>query len=113
MFRLGIAVLAIVGLVSLLSGTAGWVAVGGIALLAPLFFIFKIMLFFMIFGMFKGAFAHRHGHHSDRFPWDRRPRRRDTRSDGPSDEERFEEWHRIQHARDEVDSWVDPNLDEL
>ena len=110
MFRFGIAVLAIVGLVSLLSGAAGWAVAGGLFLLAPVFFIFKIMFFLMMFGIFKAAFAHRRGYTSQG-PWGWRPRRPTTRSEGPSEKDRFEEWHRMDHARQEVDSWVDPKVE--
>ena len=111
MFRLGIAVLAIVGLVSLLSGAAGWAVAGGLFLLAPLLFVFKIMFFLMIFGMFKAAFAHRRGY-GNVGPWGWRPRRPVTQSNGASEKDRFDEWHRMDHARQEVDSWVDPKIDE-
>lgn len=111
MFRFGIAILAIIGLVSLLSGAASW-AIGGLfVLLLPLLFIAKIMFILLIFGMFKG-FAHRRGyaHHG---PWGWRPRRQVDRSGEPSEQERFDEWHRLQHARDEVDGWVNPTVDDL
>lgn len=109
MFRFGIAVLAVIGLVSLLSGAAGWALGAGFLLLAPLLIVFKIMFFLMIFGMFKSAFAHRRGH-LNQGPWGWRPRRPTTRIEGPSEKDRFDEWHRHQHARDEVDSWVEPEL---
>jgi len=111
MFRLGIAVLAVVGLVSLLSGAAGWAVAGGLFLLAPLLFVFKIMFFLMIFGMFKAGFAHRRGH-VNQGPWGWRPRRPVTQGSGPSEKDRFDEWHRMDHAREEVDSWVNPKVDE-
>ncbi|NND03176.1 MAG: hypothetical protein HKN91_10350 [Acidimicrobiia bacterium] len=110
MFRLGIAVLAVVGLVSLISGAAGWAVAGGLFLLAPLFFVFKIMFFLMMFGMFKAAFAHRRGYRNEG-PWGWRPRPVAT-SNAPSEKERFDEWHRMDHARQEVDSWVNPTVDE-
>ena len=111
MFRFGIAVLAVIGLVSLLSGAAGWAVAGGLLLLAPLFIVFKIMFFLMIFGMFKAAFHHRR-RHSNEGPWGWRPRRPATGGDSRTDKDRFDEWHRMEHARQEVDSWVNPTIDE-
>ena len=111
MFRFGIAVLAVIGLVSLLSGAASWALAAGLFLLAPLLVIFKIMFFLMIFGMFKAAFAHRRGY-SNQGPWGWRPRRPVSRGESTSEKERFEEWHRMDHARQEVDSWVNPEVDE-
>lgn len=106
MFRFAIVILAAIGLGSILFGgtvSAGWL------LLAPLFFIFKIMFFVMIFGMFKYGFGHaRHGHAYG--PWGWRPRRTESRDETPSQKDKFEEWHNLQHARQEVDSWVDPEL---
>jgi hypothetical protein len=133
MFRFAIAVLAVVGLVSLL-GSASAAAVGiGWLVLAPLVFVFKIMLFFLIFGAIAQAVSHRGGpgrgrgwdHRRNRTwgpGWDRSrsrstsrahrsgrtsPARDESEDNRPADEERFEEWHRMQHARKEVDSWVE------
>lgn len=110
MFRFAIVVLAAIGLGSLLFGGAeGFAAGAGLLLLAPLFIVFKIMFFLMIFGLFKYGFAGRRTS-SGYGPWGWRPRRPTTRSDGPSEKDRFDEWHRLEHAREEVDSWVDPEL---
>lgn len=133
--RLIVAGLAVVGLVSLFSGGAGVIAGAGLLVLAPLFFIAKIALFMLLFGTFARGFA-RHGHRhrspsgrsadwetgwsedwSDwRARWESRaPQRRRARRDrhpveSRPDTERFEEWHRMAHAKQEVDSWVDPQV---
>ena len=113
MFRFAVLVLAGIGLGALLFGGAEGVGAGiGFLALIPLFFILKIMFIAMIFG----AFAHR-GYRSRtgasdfRPPWMRNDwtGRRSTRprsDDGPSEDDRFEEWHRMAHAKDEVDSWA-------
>ena len=113
MFRFALVVLAAIGLGSLLFGGAGWAATGaGFLLLAPLMIAFKIMFFLVIFGMVRAAFTGRRSY-SNSGPWGWRPRPPSPRRDEvrrPSEQERFDEWHRLQHARDEVDSWVDPEL---
>jgi hypothetical protein len=110
MFRFAIAVLAAIGLGTLLFGGVTGLAVGaGWLLLAPLFFIFKIMLFVMIFGMFKAAFGHGR-RQSARGPWGWRPSPDRPVERGPSSREQFQEWHNLEHARKEVDSWVEPEL---
>lgn len=109
MFRFAVAVLAVIGLGSLLFGSAMGLAVGaGFLLLAPLVIAFKILFFIMIFGLMKRAFASRGGCMAPG-SWNRRPGR-EAQDTGPSEADRFAEWHRIQHARDEVDSWVEPGL---
>ena len=104
-------------------------------LLAPLLFIVKIMFFMMIFGAFASGVAHKRGRHhrnrtdesagwSDdwsewRARWDRSPNRRRRsrveRYNRPeprqTETDRFEDWHRMAHAREEVDSWVNPQVD--
>ena len=114
--RFIIGALAVIGLVALFTGEAisvGGVAIGFLWLLVPLF-VFK----FMLFGMFFGRFARRMGRNTDwqgGAPWTRdrsewRPSRdAGDRSDRSTD---FEEWHRMAHARQEVDSWVDDTPDE-
>lgn len=139
MFRFALAVLAVIGLVTLIGGASA-AAVGiGWLVLAPLVFVFKIMLFFLIFGAIaqavsrrggsspsrgrdgcwgrprgrtRGEGTSRPGWRADRY--DRTSAARDERDDDrPSDERRFDEWHRMQHARKEVDSWVEiPNTTE-
>jgi hypothetical protein len=133
MFRLAVAVLAVIGLVSLLAGASS-AAVGiGWLLLAPFVILFKVVFFFMLFGAIAHFVSQRSGGPGSR-PWDRRWDRRSksawnrpspwarchgrtwadrdeardmSADDRPADEERFEEWHRMQHARREVDSWVE------
>jgi len=111
MFRFALVVLAAIGLGSLLFGGVGWGATGvGLLLLAPLVIVMKIAFLFLAFGLFRSVWAGRRGH-SSYGPWGWRPRRSTPSrqaEQGPSERERFEEWHRLQHAREEVDSWVDP-----
>jgi hypothetical protein len=132
MFRFAVAVLAVIGLVSLIGGASAFAVGIGWLVLAPLLFVFKIMLFFMIFGAIAQAVSHRGGSswgrgwdhrrpHMRGHGWDRGRSRSTSRvdrygrssarsergDDRPADEERFEEWHRMQHARREVDSWVE------
>jgi hypothetical protein len=109
MFRFAFVVLAAIGLGVLLFGGVGWASAGfGFLLLAPLFIFLKIVLFMVLLGAVCSLASSRR--YSAWRSWGRRPRRPTTRPEGPSDKERFEEWHRMQHARDEVDSWVDPEL---
>ncbi len=100
MFRLLVVVLAVVGLFSLFGGAAA----GGLA--ALLFFpilLLKLAFFVMVLGFIGRRIGGWDGgweaprHH-------RRPRPREPRRSG---EERFDEWHRMAHAREEVDSWVE------
>jgi hypothetical protein len=116
--RFIIGALAVIGLVALVSGEA--IAVGGVAtgflwLLVPLFF-FK----FMLFGMFFGGRRMARGDWQGGPPWmrdrdrrDWRPERGDHTEDRPDRTADFEEWHRMAHAREEVDSWVDGSPDPL
>lgn len=110
MFRFVIALLAAFGLGALIFGGNAATATG-LLLLAPLFFIFKVMLFFMLFGVISSAmwrggggrgprpWARQHG-------WDRERGSGGTQRTMPTEEDRFEEWHRMAHAREEVDSWT-------
>ncbi len=110
MFRFVIAMLAAFGLGALIFGGNAATA-AGLVLLAPLFFIFKVMLFFLLFGaissaMWRGGrgpgprrWAAHHG-------WHEADRSRSAERSTPSEEDRFEEWHRMAHAREEVDSWI-------
>jgi len=109
MFRFAIAVLAAIGLGSLLfGGTAGLVSGAGWLLLAPLLFLFKIMIFLMILGMFRRGLNHNRNYSSG--PWRCCPTQDRKVEQGPSRRQQFEEWHTMEHARKEVDSWVDPEL---
>ncbi len=100
MFRLLVVVLAVVGLFSLFGGTA---AGGFAALLFLPFLLLKIAFFVMVLGFIGRRFGG-----WDR-GWDapRHHRHRRPREPRPSDEERFDEWHRMAHAREEVDRWVE------
>lgn len=118
MFRFAFAVLTAMVLAGLLFGAASAAVVGlGWLLLVPIVFVFKIMFFFLIFGgiaRMVGGKPHRHwGRTSD---WQGRQSWRSGRpswaapvdlDDKPADDEKFEEWHRMAHARKEVDSWVE------
>jgi len=105
LFFLAIIVLAMIGLGSAVgTGLAGL----GALILLPILLL-KVMFIVMLFGFFGRRFSGRRPPRD----WDG-PRWRGwapPRSEQPSTtpEERFDEWHRISHARDEVDGWV-PDL---
>ena len=115
MFRLAIVVLAIVGLVSLFSGGASGAATGvGFLFLLPLLLLAKVLFFVMLFGFLGRGFARRGGNRYegpwgtwDR-PWGRGNEKRSRpEQDTKSREDSFEEWHRMAHAKEEVDSWLE------
>jgi hypothetical protein len=129
MFRFAVAVLAVIGLVFLLGGASAAALGVGWLLLAPFVFLFKVVLFFMLFGAIAQFVSHRGGRNGGR-RWDGPRGRTWNRSGGcgsrragprvdytashdetsdsrPADEQRFDEWHRMQHAKKEVDSWVE------
>jgi hypothetical protein len=87
--------LAMIGLVSLMSGAA----VGAAAVL------FKVMMFFILFTFISKMFWFGGRRHHRRFGWDERWRRQPEQEEA-SGEDQFEEWHRMAHAREEVDSWA-------
>jgi hypothetical protein len=101
-----IVVLAIIGVASLLGFTASTAfAALGALVIVPIV-LFKLFLLLAILGVTGRAWHRRCG-------WSeygaRRPGRRHRREDEavrPSAEDRFDEWHRMAHAKDEVDSWV-------
>ena len=98
--RLVVGALAIFGLVSLFS--SGTATGAGAILLAPLLLFAKVAFFLFLFGMVGRGFGHRS-------PWRSRPspgRQRQNSTDSVSEAD-FEEWHRLSHARDEVDGWVE------
>lgn len=113
MFRFAFVVLAAMGLGALLFGGARSAAVGvGFLALIPIFLFLKLVFIAMIFGVFA---RRRHGYQwrseDSRPPWMRggSQRRRSgtaARDRGPSEADRFEEWHNMAHAKEEVDSWV-------
>ena len=84
MFRLIVVILAAIGLYSLFGGLG---------------FLFLPILFFGLMFAFAGCKMTRRYRGEQR--WRGRP------ADRASREDRFDEWHRMSHARDEVDSWVD------
>lgn len=109
MIRFAIAVLAVIGLVSLFAGGVSGAAAGaGFLLLLPLFFLAKILFFVVLFGFIGRGFARRGPYYGPR--WSGRPRvEHDERPNRDAD---FEAWHRMAHAKEEVDSWVPDNDDD-
>lgn len=107
LFRIGVAVLAVVGLFSLLGVVGAGIATAlGALLILPLFLL-KIGLIMAVIGFFGKRVAgcgRRAGSVDWHEQWSRRRRRPQERQ--PSKEESFEEWHRMAHAREEVDSWA-------
>jgi len=116
MFRFLFAAFALMWMASLFFGTGGAAAGAGLLVLAPLFFLFKFLFFAMLIGFFvKGAAWHRYGsgrssaRNRDFEGWRRPTRRRDEPSPS-NDRDRFQEWHDLEHARREVDSWTTYDL---
>ena len=103
MFRFFVIALAAVGLFSLLSGALGTAAAGVSALVLLPILLFKLFFILMIFSFFGRRMWGRDGG-SRRW---RSPGRAGPERSGRSGEDRFEEWHGIAHAREEVDSWID------
>lgn len=111
--------------------TGGFEAVTTLAMIPflVLAFAFKMLLFFMLFGFIFGA-VKRHGYEGDhrsrrrsrpsddwmdeaRTWWNRHEgRRRPESKPDESDADRFAEWHRMAHARREVDEHTPP-VDDL
>jgi signal transduction histidine kinase len=89
----------------------------GLLVLVPLFILGKILLIVVLFGAFGGFFWRNYEVGTPRRPSARRWRPR--RSEEPKEKsrtEQFEEWHRLAHAREEVDTWIedhDGNLPEV
>lgn len=110
MIRLAIVALAIVGLVSLFSGGVAGAATGaGFLLLLPLLVLAKIVLFVVLLGFIARGCGWRRPYRPGP-PWVWRERRDEERPDKPSREDEFAEWHRMAHAREEVDGWL-PDVD--
>ena len=104
MFRFALLGLALIAVGVLLAGGIG---TAGAWVLAPLFIIGKLFFILLLFGVIGGFFwRSSYG----RPPWGptgwRRPPGRSQEPRGTSREEQFEDWHRVAHARDEVDGWV-------
>ena len=107
MFRLAIMVLAVVGLVSLFSGGVSSAATGvGFLFLLPLLLLAKVLFFIVLFGFVGRGFARR-SPSTNEWPWSRRQQSDGKRGETRSPEDKFEEWHRMAHAREEVDSWIE------
>ncbi|MDJ0497998.1 MAG: hypothetical protein QNJ89_09215 [Acidimicrobiia bacterium] len=107
MFRFLIAALAVVGIVSLFSNGASAAATGvGFLFLFPLLLLAKILFVVMLFGFIGRGFSRRGPSRdwSGWGRWDRPQRRGDERRNREGD---FEEWHRMAHAKEEVDSWIE------
>ena len=101
LFRLAILVLAAVGIWSLVANGAGAALAGVGALFILPLLLFKLFFLFMIFGFLGRAVG---GGRHRQPPW--HGRREANAADARSDESRFEDWHRMAHAREEVDSWT-------
>ena len=101
LFLLALIVLAMIGLGSVLgSGLAGF----GALLLLPLLLL-KVGFVLMLFGFVgRRVGGYRPSRDWTNPGWVGRSRPRPEAS--ASREERFEEWHRMAHAREEVDGWV-------
>ncbi len=101
---LAIVVLAMIGVGSVLGSI-------GALILLPILFL-KVMLFMMLFGFIGRRFRGR-GRSWDwaESSWRGRPRP-GRQEPTKSREDRFEEWHRMAHAREEVDGWVS-DLDDI
>ena len=108
MFRFAFLALVLIGLVGIFGGAFGTAAAGVGAFVILPFLLFKLFFLVMIFGFF-GRRAWGNG---ESYRWG--PGRRFNRDDTPSREERFDEWHRMAHAKEEVDGWLEgwPDVDE-
>ena len=113
MFRFAFVILAGIGLGALLFGGAPSAATGvGFLALIPIFFFFKVLSIAMLFGMFaRRRFGSQWRSEEFRGQWPRGggPRRRSTsqsKDESPAETDRFEEWHRMAHAKEEVASWT-------
>ena len=105
MFRFAFVALALIAFGAFLAGGAELGA--GLLVLAPLFILGKIFVILLFIGVI-GGFWRGYDGGPPRPPWTRRrPNRRRQESTEKSRAEQFEEWHRMSHARDEVDTWVE------
>jgi hypothetical protein len=111
MFRFAVLILAGIGLGALIFGSDGASAGLWFLLAIPVFVLLKIAFF----GAMYGAYARSRDHEWRRrgagppWSWDRPSRRRSEGSmeeARPSEADRFEAWHRMAHAREEVDGWA-------
>ncbi|MFQ5966210.1 MAG: hypothetical protein ACE5MI_01215 [Acidimicrobiia bacterium] len=105
LFRFAFLAVGLIALGALLFGGAEGVG-AGLLLLAPLLILGKILIILLFIGA-VGGFFFRSYDGRPRQPWNRhRPARRSQVPPTKSRQEQFEDWHRLAHARDEVDSWV-------
>lgn len=145
MQRSGFAPIALVGLGAFMLGamlfggaaTAG-AATAGAAVMWPIFALFKLVFFFLLFGFIARMFwgrgwdrRHHHGPGARRDwdgpwapPWAEGPRRGGRRDDDDEDdapghdprawfEQRVEDWHLKAHARMDIDRLIpDPTKDD-
>ena len=94
----------------------GGAEAAGAVLAAPfviLGFVFKVALFFLLFGFVAKVFGGKHHQHGHRARWEseaREWRRRygEETEEDLRDSDRFDEWHRMAHARREVDEHTPP-----
>ena len=100
MFRFLFVGLAFFALGALLFGAPGAAAVVGA------FLLFKILFLVVVIGFLAGMWRRKGGPGTWDGPWYHTPHRSEERP-ATSRKEQFEEWHRLAHAKDEVDSWVD------
>lgn len=115
MFRFAILVLAGIGLGAILFGGAPSAAAGiGFLALIPLLFLFKILLIATFFGfVVRRRFSSEMNDGGNKHSWDwqpgpwRRPQRRQKPDSKSTENDRFEDWHRMAHAKEEVDGWID------
>lgn len=104
MFLFALLALGLIGIGALLAGGIGS---AGAWMLGGLFFVGKLFLILLLFGLISGFFWRSS---QGRPPWAvsswRRPSGRAQPPQGKSRDEEFEDWHRVAHAREEVDSWA-------
>jgi len=104
MFRFAFIALAFVAFGAVLaSGFEG----ASLLVFAPLFIAAKIFFVMLFVGAIGGFFWRTQGDGPQRPPWNRRRRPRSQDGEQRSRAELFEEWHRVAHAREEVDTWVE------
>jgi hypothetical protein len=94
--------LAVIGLIALFTGGISAATALGVG---AAFIAVKVFFVLMLFGMMGRFFWSHRQPWGPADPW-RRPRRPKEHVPSRSPEEMFEEWHRLAHAREEVDSWV-------
>jgi len=111
MIRFVVAALVIGVVVALVSGVVGSPVAGLVLLVAPLVFLVKVALLVLLLGAFgRGCWRRSQASDDGRRAdggWGRRSDSSQQRT-GKSPEQSFEEWHRMAHAKEEVDSWAPP-----